>query len=250
MFLAAAVAASALLPQAPSSRRAMLASAATATSSLLLPQSPAYAAPGAARAPPPVSSSVDSAARVQALVAAGASRQSAELGDAVSALVADSTPPAAVNFGPTSGTWHVVHAPHIDTLSSLLLTRFDPIEYRLDGGEIASYVRYRSKLPFVGDGWLCTSGTISDAASAASTVRLTWDQIWWVPGGDEAATPPPPSGGALRPLVQALGRAAFIEAFSVFPVLHVGDELAVFQFAGWTVCAARQPPDASRPQRL
>ena len=152
----------------------------------------------AAAAPPPA------AAQVLSLVDAGTPRSSPELIAAVTTLLDSAAPPAAVNFAEAAGTWRVVSAPLIDTLSSLALTSFD-IQYRIGaGGTVGATVRYDSKL--VGDGWLCTDGTIANDANAkAPTVRLIWERIWWQPGGEATAPPLDPDAdgaAAFKPIVQ------------------------------------------------
>ncbi len=190
--------------------------------------------------PPPASvpSPVPAVERVRSLVAAGAPRSDSTLASAVKALVADASPPAVVDWKQVAGTWRVINAPHIDTLSSVLFTKFSPIEYVLGPrGEISSYVRY-SGLP--GNGWLCTEGTIENlpADDERPAVKIVWDRIWWVPGAADA--PPAFEQGALGPLVQGLGRLGFIEGLSVFPVRFVQDDMAVFNFQSFTVTAQRQ----------
>jgi|EP00900_Chrysochromulina_parva_P007911 hypothetical protein len=175
--------------------------------------------------------------RVRSLVAAEAPRSDGALALAVKELVEEASLPALIDWKQVAGTWRVVNAPHIDTLSSVLFTKFSPIEYVLGpSGEIASYVRY-SGLP--GTGWLCTDGTIENVAdSGRPTVKVVWDRIWWVPSG--TTSHPAFEDGAFSPLIQALGRLGFIEDLSVFPVRFVQDDVAVFDFQSFTVTAQRQ----------
>lgn len=175
--------------------------------------------------------------RVRSLVAAGVPRSDGALESAVKALVEEASLPALIDWKQVAGTWRVVNAPHIDTLSSVLFTKFSPIEYVLGpSGEIASYVRYYG-LP--GTGWLCTDGTIENVAeSGRPTVKIVWDRIWWVPGG--TTSPPAFEDGAFSRLVQGLGRLGFIEDLSVFPVRFLQDDVAVFNFQSFTVTAQRQ----------
>ena len=77
--------------------------------------------------------------------------------------------------------------------------------------------------------WLLGSG----AAAAASGLLGT------ALGGDVGAPPIDPSEGFLGPLVQAIGRAGFIEPFSVFPVRYVDETIAIFNFAMFTVTTQR-----------
>ena len=153
-----------------------------------------------------------------------------------------------VDFASVAGTWRVVHAPHIDTLSQLALTTFDPIEYVIAAdGSITSNVRYSSKL--VGSGWLCTDGTIENVVGESTPmVKIVWENIWWAP--TEAATPPasPAADGVLLPdLIQAIGHVGFIEPLSVFPVRMIdlgsggtdAPAIGIFNFQSFTITATR-----------
>ena len=188
-------------------------------------------------APPPA------AAQILSLVEAGAPRSDPSLRAAVQLLLDEVSPAATVDFAQSAGTWRVVSAPLIDTLSRIALTKFE-IEYRIGvGGTIGATVRYESKL--VGSGWLCTDGTINNVDGAlVPTVALDWERIWWQPGG-QANTPPtnPDVEGAavLKPLVQKLGRFGFSPELAVFPVRYVDSDagLAVFNFQDLTVAVRR-----------
>lgn len=50
----------------------------------------------------------------------------------------------------------VFYAPHISRMSSVLGTRFQPIQYRLTGDSLVSNVRYSN--PLLGEGWLSAGG--------------------------------------------------------------------------------------------
>lgn len=198
----------------------------------------ALAAPAAAVSAPPA------AVQIRSLVQAGTPRSDPALIAAVQALLGQAAVVPAVDFSASAGTWRVVSAPLIDAISRLALTKFD-IQYRIGAsGTIGASVRYNSAL--VGNGWLCTDGTIKNLEAAKTpTVALVWERIWWRPGADEAAGPPtdPDVEGAavLRPLVQGLGRLGFNESLAVFPVRYVDttEGLAVFQFQGLTVAVSR-----------
>ena len=217
--------------------------------------------------------------RVVQLVKDGASRSDAAFVAEVKSLLSttSASPSAPVDWTAVAGTWKVVHAPHIDTLSKLALASFDIqcMGCLRDGthlasvarilrsrnlslrfarstdritpeGGIGSYVRYYS--PLVGAGWLCTDGTISNepagaAASSDPSVRIIWDRIWWVPSDDYRSGPPTDpnaEGVALRELVQAAGKAGFIESLSVFPVRYIDSQVAAFNFQAFTVTCIRQ----------
>ena len=190
--------------------------------------------------PPPAAS-----VALMSYVDAGTKRSDPVLSRAVRDLIESATPPASVDFGTLAGEWRVVSAPLIDTLSQLALSEFD-ITYHISApSNIGATVRYDSKL--FGSGWLCTDGSISNVAGAASpTVRLIWERIWWQPGGsaDKPPLDPNAEGAAvMRPFIQALGRAGFSEDLAVFPVRYADEVqgLAVFEFHGLTVAVKRMP---------
>ena len=178
---------------------------------------------------------------LESLRAAGNSPQrSADLKPAVDALLALPEPAAQIDFVQAAGVWRVVNAPHIDTLSSLALTRFDPIEYHIGAdGSIASFVRYDSRL--FGKGWLCTDGTVSNCEQFLQKpqVRIVWDRIWWAPR--DSTRPPRPDEGALADIVQTLGKLGFVEELSVFPVRQFlpQEGVAAFNFQSFTVTTAK-----------
>lgn len=75
-------------------------------------------------------------------------------------------------------------------------------------------------------------------AKDGGTLQLNFDRFW-VDLGASSLRPSLEGGGdapqssSTTPLdgfVGALGRAAFLPQFAVFPVLYVDDQLAVFQF--------------------
>jgi hypothetical protein len=185
-----------------------------------------------------------SAARVLSLVESGMPRSDPALLAAVDALISEAAPPPTkVDFAAAAGTWRVVGAPLIDSLSRLALATFD-ITYRIGAeGTVGATVWYSSRL--VGDGWLCTDGTIANADDATTpTVKLVWERIWWQPGGTADAPPVDPDvqGAAfLRPLVQALGRFGFSEPLARFPVkfLDTSSGLAIFEFQFLTAVVTR-----------
>ena len=200
--------------------------------------SPLTRAPAAALNAPPAAAN-----EIVSLVSRATPRSDRALSTAVQSLLKDAPPPpAAVDFAEAAGTWRVVSAPLIDTLSSVALTKFD-ITYRIgSGGTIGATVRYDSRL--VGNGWLCTDGTISNDAGASPTVRLIWRRVWWQPGGEADAPPLDPDAEgatALKPLVQAIGRAGFSPDLAVFPVAYfdASGGLAVFKFQSLTVAVQR-----------
>ena len=104
-------------------------------------------------------------------------------------------------------------------------TRFDPILYNLArDGSIVSNVRYST----IGGlkGWLSTSGSFGSRDDATSFVE--WDDAWWQPGDAEA--PGGVEDGFAAPVVSALGRLGFVNAFANFPVKYLDADLCVFVF--------------------
>ncbi|KAI8468107.1 MAG: hypothetical protein J3K34DRAFT_21350 [Monoraphidium minutum] len=128
------------------------------------------------------------------------------------------------------GVWEVFHAPHITRMSGALGTRFDPIRYSLaPGGGFSSNVKFSNAA--LGRGWLSASGSL--AAQDELSVKVTFKDFW-VDLGDtlrpalgRGGSAPPPWADAL---IEAAGRALFLPQLSVFPVLYLDADLAVFQF--------------------
>ena len=207
----------------------------------LVPQAPIVQAAASRVQPPPAmeEQARPVADRVRDLAAAGVDRSDSILDREIKTLLAEAPPASRVDFASAAGSWKVCHAPHIASLSKLALTTFEPIEYRITPtGGIASYVRYESKL--FGGGWLCTDGTIANAADAdVPSVKIVWDRIWWQPGGAADLPPTDPADGALREAVQAIGKVGFIEGLSVFPVRYLDDHIGSFDFTAFTVTAFR-----------
>eukprot|EP00639_Heterosigma_akashiwo_P037454 CAMPEP_0194710276 /NCGR_PEP_ID=MMETSP0296-20130528/2883_1 /TAXON_ID=39354 /ORGANISM="Heterosigma akashiwo, Strain CCMP2393" /LENGTH=315 /DNA_ID=CAMNT_0039607895 /DNA_START=104 /DNA_END=1051 /DNA_ORIENTATION=+ len=132
------------------------------------------------------------------------------------------------------GVWSVCFAPHIYTLSKIFLTEFKPIEYHLlPGNSIESYVRYSN--PLIGAGWLNAAGSI-DVRDDMS-VKITFDNFWWDIQTSEPRSletflqdfrTSPPS--ATDVLVQNIGKAGFLESFSIFPLQYLDETLCIFEF--------------------
>lgn len=197
-------------------------------------------------------------AEVDALIAqrAGASRftltpKSAAMEDAIQTLRAcNPTDAPGVWDSPektrrlADGEWHVLYAPHMFRLQTLLATEFGP-RYILEsrGGQpnrIVSNVRYESSL--FGNGWLNAAGTFDSVSD--DTVEIKFERFWWDRGADE------PSPDPMKPrsdFVQALGHAGFLESFSRFPVKYVDERLCEFVFglSGTSILAVkvRAPED-------
>ena len=58
------------------------------------------------------------------------------------------------------GKWRICHAPHIDTLGGLMLTKFPSVEYNFQSsdGRMVSHSRYESKV--FGSGWFNADGRV------------------------------------------------------------------------------------------
>ena len=168
----------------------------------------------AAPTPPPIAASDARAGAIDAAL------------DRLCALNPTPRPGSAAAIAPVApGRWRVAFAPHIAKLSSLAGTRFDPILYNLArDGSIVSNVRYSTLGGF--KGWLSTSGSFGSRDDATSFVE--WDDAWWQPGDAEA--PGGPDEGFAAPVVSALGRLGFVNAFANFPVRYLDADLCVFVF--------------------
>lgn len=147
------------------------------------------------------------------------------------------------------GTWRVAHAPHIQRLSSVMGTFFDPITYVLrEDGTISSYVRYDSTL--AGKGFLSASGTFGAVGQKAATSPssaewsslIAFDKFWWDRTARLRLEPPcindegTGAGGggefssAIDTLVQSIGNTFFLPSLGVFPVSYLDDDLCIFRF--------------------
>lgn len=141
------------------------------------------------------------------------------------------------------GTWRVVYAPHIVTVSSLFRGSFDPVYYIMKpNGEMTSHVRYH--FPFIGRGWLSVSGTYS-SQDEDKVCRVDFDKTWVTLKEEE----PFPSLDMVpstpwKAAIQALGKLFFIEAVSIFPVSYLDKDTIVFDFEllGTRICARKVEP--------
>jgi len=156
---------------------------------------------------------------------------------ATEAIQAPSSPSR--NLDVSQSTWRIAFAPHIRVLQSLLQTKFDVFyHFQNDGSTLVSSVRYDSFL--FGSGHLCTSGSYSISSRSCqerserseAVCKIAWDRIWW----DTRSLSDGPSKETevhlhvLPGLIQMLGKAAFIEGVSVFPVQYKDEDLCVFLF--------------------
>lgn len=70
----------------------------------------------------------------------------------------DTYPTGFKSLSAGQGTWQVFHAPHIESMSSFMGVKFNPIRYHLEGNALISNVKF--EVPFLGTGWLSASGTM------------------------------------------------------------------------------------------
>jgi hypothetical protein len=200
---------------------------------------------------------------LEASVSASAQQKQSSTGTSTISGTASSTTsssPTTVHFDPTTvaGMWRVIHAPHIARLSRFLMLQFDPIEYHLSNDlQLSSCVKYHFH-PFAASGWLCTSGyyTTTTTTTTSNSVRIVWEKVWWNSNEinkhqssrssnserqlQEQDQPTPPEEGNFPNLIQRLGILGFIEPLSYFPILYVDEQLAIFQFFGFTITAMKQ----------
>lgn len=139
------------------------------------------------------------------------------------------------------GTWQIVFAPHIRILSLLLQTRFDVYYLFQPGNKMLSNVKYSSRL--FGTGHLSTFGSYSLETQAGTqpVTKITWDRIWWDVLDEAPSLEEEVDKHVLPGVIQAVGKAAFVEGVSVFPVQFLDDDLCVFlfQLLGTRICAKR-----------
>jgi len=165
-------------------------------------------------------------------------------------LIADNPTPqpgSVQSFRPlAAGTWSVVYAPHIYTISKLAGGKIDPVLYDLrQDGTMTSHAKFN--LPWVHkSGWLSVSGTYS-SQDDNRICRVDFDKTWmkWNDQNDKDDQPCPtledvPSSWETS-LIQTMGSWLFIDSFSVFPVSYLDQDLIVFDFEllGTRICARK-----------
>lgn len=145
------------------------------------------------------------------------------------------------------GTWRIVYAPHISTLSALAGGgSFDPVLYDLRAAAsddaaptIVSHARY--DFPLLGKGWLSVSGTYG-SQDGDRTCKVEFDRAWVsvrnadrVDSFEEAPETP------YKNVVNRLGRLGFQKNFAVFPVSYLDEDTIVFDFDlfGTRICARK-----------
>jgi hypothetical protein len=137
---------------------------------------------------------------------------------------------------PDDGQWKVIYAPHIRALSAVLLVDFEVYYKFAPFNKLLSNVRYSSKI--FGSGHLSTSGSYS--ITQEQVCKISWTRIWW-DFCDSPSLENDTKKHILPGLIQAIGRAAFVEGVSVFPVEYIDPDLCVFLFklTGTRICARK-----------
>jgi hypothetical protein len=153
-------------------------------------------------------------------------------------------------FSPIAcGTWKIIYAPHISTLSGLVGGSFNPVVYDMKSdGTITSHARY--EFPLLGHGWLSVSGTYG-SEDENRMCRVDFDKGWLVPEKESSQIPGPPAASLevapdtfYKDAVNKLAKLGFRREFSVFPVSYLDHDLIVFDFElfGTRICARKVSP--------
>ena len=143
--------------------------------------------------------------------------------------------------GDQLGTWQVCFAPHIRALSRLLQTDFDVFYLFRQDQVLLSNVRYSSRL--FGSGHLSTSGSYAVQTTEAGEMicKIKWDRIWWDVSDGAPTLEGDRERHVLPAIIQVVGKAAFVEGASAFPLQYLDEDLCVFVFRllGTKICAKR-----------
>ena len=140
-----------------------------------------------------------------------------------------------------SGRWRVIYAPHMTTMSGLAGGAFS-VQYDLkDDGTIISHAK--CNFPFF-NGILSVSGTFDSVNS--QVCRVDFEEAWVkvISNDDEEPYPNIQSvpDSIMKSIIRKLGKAAFIEAFAVFPISYLDSDTIVFDFEllGTRICARKE----------
>jgi hypothetical protein len=104
----------------------------------------------------------------------------------------------------------------------------------------------RYEFPFVGVGYLSTSGTYGSVNDLVSRVRF--NKVWVKPLMGENSIDDGPydtfddvPDSFLKSIINSIGQLFFIDSVSVFPVSFLDDDLCVFDFEllGTRICARK-----------
>ena len=139
------------------------------------------------------------------------------------------------------GRWRVCYAPHMTFMAGLFGGSFD-VQYDLGkDGTMTSHAKYDFPLLNL-FGYLSVSGTYGSVDE--EICRVDFDEAWIAMDQDapfETVDDVPDSFS--KSIIRKIGRLLFIEAWSVFPVSYLDDDLIVFDFEllGTRICARKQP---------
>lgn len=139
------------------------------------------------------------------------------------------------------GTWRIIYAPHISTLSGLLGGSFDPVLYEMKAEkmEIISHAKY--SFPILGEGWLSVSGTYGTYDDDC-VCRVDFDRAWIGIGSENRWTSFDQAPNVwYKGIINAFGQLGFRKEFAVFPVSYLDDDTIVFDFElfGTRICARK-----------
>lgn len=152
-------------------------------------------------------------------------------------------PGSRASFMPVApGRWRVIYAPHMTTMSGLAGGEFS-VQYDLnDDGTIVSHAK--CNFPFF-KGFLSVSGTFDSVNN--QVCRVDFDEAWVKATSFDENEEPYPNiqsvpDSIFKSLIRTLGKAAFIEAFAVFPISFLDSETIVFDFEllGTRICARKE----------
>lgn len=158
-------------------------------------------------------------------------------------------PGSTKSFSPFApGTWRIIYAPHISTMAKLGGGgSFDPVYYILrPDGTMTSHAKYR--FPFIGQGWLSVSGTYS-SQDENMVCRVDFDKAWVKMIQNDSDNDNSGPFDTLEDVpdtftktcINQLGKFAFLESVSIFPVSYLDNDMIVFDFEllGTRICARK-----------
>lgn len=139
-----------------------------------------------------------------------------------------------------TGSWKIRHAPHISLLEKVLFTKFDVSYIFPDSRQpysLISNVRYTS--PLFGTGHLSTAGKYEMTQS--QECKIVWDKIWWDIKREGPSSYDDIKSHVLPSIIQFVGKAAFVEGVSKFPIEYLDSDVCIFRFElfGTTICALK-----------
>lgn len=138
------------------------------------------------------------------------------------------------------GRWKVCYAPHMTFIAGIFGGEF-VVQYDLfNDGSMTSHAKYEFPLLNL-SGYLSVSGTYGSVNE--QICRVDFDEAWIAMGQDapyETIDDVPDSYS--KAIIRNIGRQLFIEAWSVFPISYLDDDLIVFDFEllGTRICARKQ----------